>query len=131
VILVAAEDATGEREALGSAGVRVLNVPRGQGGLDLTAALDRLWDAGIRSVLCEGGGRLGRSLLAAGRVQRLYLFVAPMLYGGGVAAFPPAGRRIAGETVDVRRFGGDVLVVVDLEEPEPEGGAAVAAAGNG
>jgi riboflavin biosynthesis pyrimidine reductase len=43
---------------------------------------------GIRSVLCEGGGRLGSDLVASGLVDRLYLIVAPRFLGkGGVPAF--------------------------------------------
>jgi len=131
VIVVAAAGAGAGRTALEEKGVRILEAPRADGGLDLGAALERLCGAGIRSVLCEGGGRLGAALLGAGLVQRLYLFVAPTLYGGGVSAFPSVGRRIAGVTVDVQRHGGDVLLVVDLDEPERNGGQTEAAAGDG
>lgn len=136
VIVVAAaadEQATGRRRTLEDAGVRVLEAGRGEGGLDLAAALERLRGTGIHSVLCEGGGRLGSALLAAGLVRRLYLFVAPELYGGGVAAFASVGRRVTGVTVDVQRYGDDVLLVVDLDEPERSGGAGrtEAAAGDG
>jgi riboflavin-specific deaminase-like protein len=37
---------------------------------------------GIRSVLCEGGPRLNRSLIADGLVDELFLTVAPKLVGG-------------------------------------------------
>jgi diaminohydroxyphosphoribosylaminopyrimidine deaminase / 5-amino-6-(5-phosphoribosylamino)uracil reductase len=133
VMVVVAEDVMDGCRELEDAGVQVLGAPRVDGGLDLEAALERLRETGIRSVFCEGGGRLGAALLAAGLVQRLYLFLAPVLYGGGVPAFPPTGRGIAGVTVDVQRHGGDVLLVVDLDEPEPDGGVGgtATAAGDG
>lgn len=127
VVVVAAEGAArahiGKGRRLEDAGVRLLEVRRSGDGLDLAAAMARLRAEGVRSVLCEGGGRLGAALLAAGLVRRLYLFVAPVLYGGGAPAFPSVGRHIAGVTVDVKRYGDDVLVAVDLDEPEPDGGA--------
>jgi riboflavin biosynthesis pyrimidine reductase len=43
---------------------------------------------GIRSVFCEGGGRLASELIRQAAAQRLYLFVAPFVLGKeGVPAF--------------------------------------------
>lgn len=116
--VVCAEDAPRERRAaLEAAGVRVLTAPREPGGLELDAALAALWEAGVRSVLCEGGGRLGSAFLAADRVARLYLFFAPKIYGpDGPPAFtsvPPSA--VAGGWVrtDLRELGPDVLMVLD------------------
>jgi diaminohydroxyphosphoribosylaminopyrimidine deaminase/5-amino-6-(5-phosphoribosylamino)uracil reductase len=84
--------------------------------LDPVAMLDVLRDRGIRTVLCEGGGRLGAALLAADRVDRLYLFIAPNLFGaGGVPAFP-GEIPLRGQVRDVRRLGDDVLVIVERSE---------------
>jgi diaminohydroxyphosphoribosylaminopyrimidine deaminase/5-amino-6-(5-phosphoribosylamino)uracil reductase len=71
-------------------GVEVLRVPRDSEseGLDLGAVLATLWKRKVRSVLCEGGGRLGSAFLAAGLVDRFYAFVAPRLFGEpGVLGF--------------------------------------------
>ncbi|UCC47845.1 MAG: bifunctional diaminohydroxyphosphoribosylaminopyrimidine deaminase/5-amino-6-(5-phosphoribosylamino)uracil reductase RibD [Gemmatimonadota bacterium] len=71
-------------------GVEVVQVERAPGseGLDLGEVLAHLWESGVRSVLCEGGGTLGSALLAAGYVDRLYLFIAPRLFGEpGVPGF--------------------------------------------
>ncbi len=90
------EAASAERKAkLESLAVRVVCVPlESGGGLDLGAVLATLWKHQVTSVLCEGGGRLGSALLAAGRVDRFYAFVAPKLFGeAGVSAFQgPRGR---------------------------------------
>jgi len=40
-----------------------------------------LRDAGIQSLLCEGGGALGARLLADGLVDRLYWWQAPVWLG--------------------------------------------------
>lgn len=107
-------DAPANRVAtLRDAGVGVVEVPYGNAGLDLSSALGSLWEDGIRTVFCEGGGRLGASLLEAGRVDRLYLLYAPRIIGsGGVPAFP-GGAGFRGERWDVRALGMDTLVTVD------------------
>jgi diaminohydroxyphosphoribosylaminopyrimidine deaminase/5-amino-6-(5-phosphoribosylamino)uracil reductase len=88
---VAAEDAAPWRAAeLEALGVEVARVPRaGAGaGLDLGAVLRNLRERAVHAVLCEGGGRLGSALLAAGLVDRLYVFIAPRLFGEpGVQGF--------------------------------------------
>lgn len=76
--------------ALAARGVKVQRVSRDADseGLDLGAVLATLWKRKVRSVLCEGGGRLGSALLAAGLVDRFYAFVAPRLFGEpGVLSF--------------------------------------------
>lgn len=118
VWLVCREDAwPGRRRSLEDAGVRVLPVPGGPGGVSLDSALEAVWLAGLRSIFCEGGGRLGAALLAANRVERLYLFYAPRLFGAaGVAAFPGALDREAADGWRLRRLEaleGDVLMMLD------------------
>lgn len=81
-------------ERLEAAGATVRPVPAAASGpgLDLERVLRGCRDAGIRSLLCEGGGRLARSLLDADLVERMHLFHAPVLLGEcGVPGFPGAG----------------------------------------
>ena len=94
--ILAAPEADPAREAgLVAAGARVIAVPRGEGGLDIAAALAALGAAGLTRVLVEGGGALAASLLRAGLVDRLAWFHAPGVIGGdglaGVAALGLAG----------------------------------------
>ena len=98
-------------------GARVLRVPGDAAGrLELTATLEALWRAEIVSVLVEGGAALAGALLAAGLVDRVYAFVAPVLIG---ADGLPAARLAGAETmadawrltdVTSRRYGEDVLI---------------------
>jgi diaminohydroxyphosphoribosylaminopyrimidine deaminase / 5-amino-6-(5-phosphoribosylamino)uracil reductase len=53
--------------------------------LDLRDAMARLRAHGIFSVLCEGGPKLGASLLAASLVDRVYWAIAARLFGGDAA----------------------------------------------
>ncbi len=61
----------------------IVRLPRVEGGLDLEALLDALYARGARSVLLEGGATLAGSFLAAGLVDRVVAYVAPILIGGG------------------------------------------------
>ncbi|MCI2418584.1 bifunctional diaminohydroxyphosphoribosylaminopyrimidine deaminase/5-amino-6-(5-phosphoribosylamino)uracil reductase RibD [Saccharopolyspora sp. K220] len=60
-------------------------------GGDPTAVLTALADRGIVDVLLEGGPRLAGAFVAAGRVDRVLAYLAPMLLGAGPAALGEAG----------------------------------------
>ena len=116
--VICADDAPpARRAALAAAGVRVLAAPRSPEGLALDAVMETLWRNGVRSVLCEGGGRLGSALLAADRVSRMYLFFAPRIFGPeGPAAFTrplPAAVGHGWVRREARELGQDVLLVLD------------------
>jgi diaminohydroxyphosphoribosylaminopyrimidine deaminase/5-amino-6-(5-phosphoribosylamino)uracil reductase len=68
-------------------GVRVVGVaPWGsKAGLDLGAVLAHLYEAGCFYVLCEGGGRLGLSLLEADLADEFHLHLAPKVLGDEAA----------------------------------------------
>jgi len=60
--------------------------PRGAARVDLPRALGILAaDYGVRTVVCEGGPTLLRGLVEAGLLQRLFVTVAPLLFGGADA----------------------------------------------
>jgi diaminohydroxyphosphoribosylaminopyrimidine deaminase / 5-amino-6-(5-phosphoribosylamino)uracil reductase len=117
VWLVTGPDAPDDRlRELSDRGVRVLQVDGSGETLDPAAVAARLQQEGVRSIFCEGGGRLGAALLAARLVDRLYLFQAPVLFGcGGVPAFPgPGGFR--GRVIGVRALGRDTLTIVERSD---------------
>lgn len=91
VWVLCAPGAPAERRArLEELGVRVLEVEdAGEEGLAPEAVARRLAREEVGSVLVEGGGRVAASFLAAGRVQRMHLLYAPVVYGtDGVEGFP-------------------------------------------
>jgi riboflavin biosynthesis pyrimidine reductase len=81
-VLTTAGKSESELAPFAGAGVEVMQVPRGDSGVDLRAALAQLADAGHRRVLCEGGSRLHRDLLAADLVDEMSLTLAPVVVGG-------------------------------------------------
>ncbi len=138
----------GWRREMEDAGARVL-VAGSQGRPDPKALLGTLRDEGIRSLLCEGGGRLGTSLLRGGLVDRLVHLVAPtvlgtgalpgygagpaygVLPGHGASPSPPSGRGRADPVPrspggrwspgPVRRLGEDLWLEWDRLPPEDPG----------
>lgn len=77
------EDADASRtEALRELGVRLIPVPGSSHGLDLHAALQALGEAGLTSLLVEGGAGIAAGLLQAGLVDRVAWFHAPAVMGG-------------------------------------------------
>lgn len=114
--LDASEAAMERLEAVGAA---VHPVAHDGNLLDLEAVTEVAWELGIRSILCEGGGRLSSSLLAQELVQRLYLFVAPWTLGpAAVPAFPDGDDLEWGAfhpAVPPATFGDDTLIVLDRQ----------------
>lgn len=78
LLVLCGPDAPEDREAgLVDAGVDVVRIPAGRGGLDLGVAVDALGDRGVSGVLVEPGPTLARGFLEAGLVDRWTAFVAP------------------------------------------------------
>lgn len=71
----------------------VLRLPRAATGpgLDLPALLAALHGRGVRSLLLEGGPTLAGAFVAAGLVDRVVGYLAPVLLGAGPAALADAG----------------------------------------
>lgn len=106
----------------------LLRLPRAPGGgLGIPALLSALYQRGVRSVLLEGGAKLAGAFVAAGCVDRVVGYLAPVLLGEGPAALGPAGistitralRLTVSETV---RFGPDLRITA-----VPAGAASVPA----
>ena len=109
-------------------GVETLRCRSLGGRVDLADLLDRLGQRGITHLLVEGGAKVHSAFLAAGLVDRVVLFLAPKLLGGGRAWLEGEGPRTMSEArrleeVEVRRVGEDVMVAGRLA---PRRGARVA-----
>jgi len=79
-------------EALTGAGVRCMEVAHDDAGIDPGAALAALGDAGLTTILAEGGASVAAALLRAGLVDRLAWFHAPNIMGAdGLPAVQATG----------------------------------------
>lgn len=67
--------------ALRERGAEVLVLPNNQGKVDLAALMNELAQRGINEIHAEAGFKLNGSLLRAGLVDELLLYLAPMLLG--------------------------------------------------
>jgi diaminohydroxyphosphoribosylaminopyrimidine deaminase/5-amino-6-(5-phosphoribosylamino)uracil reductase len=90
--------------------------------LSLRAALENLFDRGVRSLLVEGGALLGGALLSEGLVDRLVLLRSPVILGeGALGAFSHAP---SARVLDAARYrvvqrgvlGSDDLVILAVRE---------------
>ncbi len=111
------------REALEAQGVGAIEVAAGPDGLlDMGEALARLAGSGVTRLMCEGGGRLAASLLAAGLVDEIALFTAGKAIGGdGRPVVEALGlERLAGAPAfalgDLIAVGDDVLTLWRRQE---------------
>jgi diaminohydroxyphosphoribosylaminopyrimidine deaminase/5-amino-6-(5-phosphoribosylamino)uracil reductase len=93
-------------------GVRIVEIlGRRDGTLPLKSVLESLADLNILSVLVEGGQRVFTQFLDEGFVDRLLVFVAPMIYGSdGVSAFGHVRRAVDYSSSSAERVGGDLLI---------------------
>jgi diaminohydroxyphosphoribosylaminopyrimidine deaminase / 5-amino-6-(5-phosphoribosylamino)uracil reductase len=80
----------------------VVRLPRVDAGLDLNLLLKVLSKRDVRAILLEGGPTLAGSFLAAGLIDRVVAYIAPVLIGGGgrPALAGPGALNIA----DAKRF---------------------------
>jgi diaminohydroxyphosphoribosylaminopyrimidine deaminase/5-amino-6-(5-phosphoribosylamino)uracil reductase len=72
----------GARDAWAHAGAEVLILPQGPHGVDLVTLVRALGERGILELMVEGGPTLQSSLWAAGLVDRLVWYLAPIVLGG-------------------------------------------------
>ena len=112
-----------KRAALEAKGVEVVQAPQDAakpGKTDLAAIARVLGERGFNEVTVETGARLNGSLLAAGVIDEIVLYLAPMLLGDaaqGLFALPELqalGQAMRPRIVDVRSVGDDVRITMRL-----------------
>ncbi|GGZ59005.1 riboflavin biosynthesis protein RibD [Streptomyces inusitatus] len=120
--------AVGERADTGSLpGVDTVRLPPGDGGgLSVQALLDELYARGVRAVLLEGGPTLAGAFVAAGAVDEIVGYLAPVLLGAGPAALGDAGISTIGEafrlrTTETVRIGPDLRITAVPDTPDTPG----------
>ena len=83
-ILVHAEGAASDRiEAIEQTGTRMLCCPRSERGLDLNFVLASLAEAGVVSLMVEGGGKVHGSFIDSQLADAGCFYLAPKLIGRG------------------------------------------------
>ena len=94
------------------------DVIRTEGRADLQQILAELYTRGIHSVIVEGGAAVHTEVIRRGLWQKMILFVAPMIVGGGDAPAIFTGEAVSRLTEAYRfRFdrcelvGGDLMIV--------------------
>jgi diaminohydroxyphosphoribosylaminopyrimidine deaminase/5-amino-6-(5-phosphoribosylamino)uracil reductase len=92
-------------------------------GLDVSALLAELHARGVRSVLLEGGPTLAGAFVAAGVVDAVTAYLAPVLLGAGPAALADAGittlvNALRLDVTDVARLGRDLRVTAVPTAPQ-------------
>ena len=110
------------RQELRDRGIQVEVVPDDGGKVDLAAALERLADLGMESVLVEGGAEVITGLLARRLVDRIIVAVAPVVLGSGTEAVAHLDVAQVSDGIQlVNRLvvpvGDDVLLAWDVRQP--------------
>ena len=125
VVVAVGDDAPGAHvEALVSRGVTVLQCKSREGHVDVSDLCGRLFGLDVRGLLLEGGSELSWAFVEAGLVDRVAVFVAPILLGGAGAPTPVGGRGLplgGGmrlRSVEVRPIGEDWLIEGDVTRPD-------------
>lgn len=85
------------------------------GGLE--EELASLAEEGVQSLLLEGGSTLATAFLRAGLIDKLLVFVAPVLSGAGPRLFGDFAEPLELRRFEARRVGEDVLLTAYVHEP--------------
>jgi diaminohydroxyphosphoribosylaminopyrimidine deaminase/5-amino-6-(5-phosphoribosylamino)uracil reductase len=114
-----------KRNMLETAGAEVLTVKSDHGRVDLRDLMKKLGKMNIMSVLIEGGAEINASALRAGIVDKVVLFIAPMVMTGRDSLCSIGGtspRRLSGAIrlrgAETRVVGQDLVIEGYIEKQE-------------
>lgn len=118
-ILAVTEEAPAEKcRALEDRGVEVIHISSKAGRVDLPSLMKILADRQYSTVLVEGGGTLNFSLLEESLIDKLFVFIAPLLIGGKTSPTSFAGAGIDSlskawtvEDIEMKQFDRDMLLI--------------------
>jgi diaminohydroxyphosphoribosylaminopyrimidine deaminase/5-amino-6-(5-phosphoribosylamino)uracil reductase len=123
VVVVSRAARKADLSALEGAGADVIVVTGENGPAQVQAALDRLGERGITSMLLEGGPRLAGGFLDADEIDEIRLFIAPLLLGARAARDPLEGtgaesiaEAVRAQAMTCDRVGEDLLVTARMKE---------------
>ncbi|HHT9118821.1 MAG TPA: bifunctional diaminohydroxyphosphoribosylaminopyrimidine deaminase/5-amino-6-(5-phosphoribosylamino)uracil reductase RibD [Candidatus Hypogeohydataceae bacterium YC38] len=116
-------------EGLERVGCKLLVVKGKERRVDLIDLMKKLGEMQFTNILLEGGGTLTASFFEEGLVDRVVIFMAPKIFGGGEARLPVAGVGVdrveeAFRLKDIRvsRLSEDILIEAIVEKDSREGG---------
>ncbi|OIR15840.1 riboflavin biosynthesis protein RibD [mine drainage metagenome] len=121
LIYTACSDANKHR-ALMTGGAEIKLLATADGKIDVPGVLRDLGKRGINEVLVEAGRTLNGSLLKAGLVDELVLYLAPRLLGDAARGLADMGeltqlrQGVAMQWNDVRQVGGDLRIVARISK---------------
>jgi diaminohydroxyphosphoribosylaminopyrimidine deaminase/5-amino-6-(5-phosphoribosylamino)uracil reductase len=122
VVVAVADEAPVERVTrLDARGVTVLPCKSRDGRVDIGDLCGRLFAMDVIGVLLEGGSELNAAFLEARVVDRVAMFIAPILIGGAMSPTAVGGRGLAlSQAVrlnapEVRPVGRDWLIEADVD----------------
>jgi diaminohydroxyphosphoribosylaminopyrimidine deaminase/5-amino-6-(5-phosphoribosylamino)uracil reductase len=99
-------------------GVRIEVLPAEQDRVPLAGVLQKLGSEGILSLLTETGSRLNTALLTANLVDRIQVFVAPLILGSAaVPAFCHIANPLRMENTEISTYGNDRSITSLLRDP--------------
>ncbi len=113
-----------ELEVRGVRVEQVASVPSSAGHPDIHAALRRLGQLEITSLMIEGGATVNGATFAAGVVDKVFFYYAPRIMGdenaiafASSSALYEMSRTLRVDHIQLHRFGGDVAVDGYLRDP--------------
>jgi len=123
VLFSMAEEDT--KRALEARGIRVHQISANAGGRpDFAAIVQTLGEQEVTSLLIEGGSLVNGAALASGEVDKVFLYYAPKLFGGGAVPFIAGedlrGRAQCVQRFELHRFGQDFALEGYLRDPYSE-----------
>ena len=121
--IVAASPDPARGAALRAAGHDVIDLPNADGKVDLTALMLELGRRGINELHVEAGSKLNGSLIRAGCVDELLVYVAPCLIGEaqGMFALPALqqlDQKVRLRFQEVTPIGEDIRILARIIHPE-------------
>ena len=121
VWIYCAQEHTDRKAALEAKGAHVMCLPNGQGKVDLHALHKDLGQKAINEVHIEAGFKLNGSLLAAGVVDELLVYLAPLLIGQGMGManlgpFEALYQALKLDIQNVTPIGDDIRLIAHIKD---------------
>lgn len=118
-ILAVTDQSSREKiKALTDRGVEVIVIPQRDKRVDLRELMKKLAERELTTVLVEGGGTLNFSLLEQSLVDKLFIFIAPLLIGGQESPTAFSGSGISAlssawsvDNIELKQFDQDLLLI--------------------